>query len=242
MQFLLFILFPLLVALVGIHQTFASAYREYDIYNREPRHTSVVCPPLVPGIQQSCDAKCCSENCSGVCCSNGCGTVCYDGVNNPQCPLLVPGEVGICLVDERCYDNSTQCTQDRGICCKNSCGGLVCVTPATSPSTTDAPNICPDPENYDICIEDTRCMNGDEKCVAAGGVCCCTKCKSQYCQLPGQVGPITKPTPTCPPPPKFGPCVIPAVCENDGAQCKAMGGICCSNGCGESCIMNANEE
>ena len=248
MQLLLFVLFPLLMVFVGIHHTLASPCRGGGVYNYGPQYTRLVCPPLVPGIEQSCDAKCSSEHCPGVCCSNGCGTVCYDGVNNPQCPLLVPGQAGVCLIDERCYDNSTQCTQDSGVCCKTNCGGLVCVTPVTSSSTsdsstaeeptTDAPNMCPDPDDYDICIEDTRCMNGDEKCLAAGGVCCNTKCKSQYCKLPGQVGPTTMPAPTCPPPPKFGPCIVPAVCANGGIQCKAMGGICCSNGCGQDCIMN----
>ena len=132
-------------------------------------------------IRDECDGQC--ERQGKLCCNHGCSRICKDPVTDeqpvqdPRCPVLPPGTVGICI------DNCNNCEARGQVCCSNGCGRQ-CTTPVTSVRTTTPKPIpsdaqCPavEPGTLGLCAE--MCNN----CEARGQLCCSNGC-GHVCKNP----------------------------------------------------------
>ncbi|XP_033634887.1 uncharacterized protein LOC117296122 isoform X3 [Asterias rubens] len=179
------------------------------------------------------------------CCSNGCGHSCMPAYNPSvheygECPTMV--ETGDC---------PSECTVDsdcgRGICCYTGCG-YACANPIIVDPVPVLPgplHVCPLLPEFtagpcaDFCSFDYDCKE-EEKCCSNGcGYQCMPYTEIEIIE-PERVGPIV-PEPVVPylgecpfvePSSGFGICV--EECNNDDG-CSG-GKICCSNGCGHTCM------
>ncbi|XP_033634885.1 uncharacterized protein LOC117296122 isoform X1 [Asterias rubens] len=184
------------------------------------------------------------------CCSNGCGHSCMPAYNPSvheygECPTMV--ETGDC---------PSECTVDsdcgRGICCYTGCG-YACANPIIVDPVPVLPgplHVCPLLPEFtagpcaDFCSFDYDCKE-EEKCCSNGcGYQCMPYTEIEIIE-PERVGPIV-PEPVVPylgecpfvePSSGFGICV--EECNNDDG-CSG-GKICCSNGCGHTCMEPVTE-
>ena len=153
-----------------------------------PSTTTVPVPTFRPADHEDCPAptvlaKCAAfgpdecDNCEArgqVCCNHMCGRICKDPkkqlLQDPRCPVLPPGTVGICI------DNCNNCEARGQVCCSNGCGRQ-CTNPVTNVRTTTPRQIpsgpqCPplEPGTFGHCAE--MCNN----CEARGQLCCSNGC------------------------------------------------------------------